>query len=334
MTHPQANSETSSGPDFSAAPTLPSSEVEFRTQVDRDTEINRELRRLNRALRALSACNQALSQASSEQELLDQICDIIVRLGAYRFAWIGYALHDAAKSVRPMAHAGHEADYLNQIIATWSEEPSGKGPTGTAIRENSPSVVVDTQADPRFAPWREAALARGYSGMIALPLCAAGSTFGALAIYSDQKGSFEASEVDLLQEMANNLAFGITAIRSREDGKRTTAALRDAEAKYRQLVEQVPAISYVAEAGAQGRFLYVSPQVTAILGYTQEDVSRIPASGGIISTRPTTPWPGWKTPGKWTEPSRWNTACAGKTGRKSGCAMKRSSSTTPRPESE
>src|SRR6478752_1071982 len=70
-----------------------------------------------------------------EQELLDQICDIIVRMGAYRFAWIGYALHDAVKSVRPMAHAGHEAGYLAQIVATWSEEPSGKGPTGTAIRE-------------------------------------------------------------------------------------------------------------------------------------------------------------------------------------------------------
>ena len=245
--------------------------MEFRTQVDRDTEINRELRRLNRALRALSACNQALSQAASEQELLHQICDIIVSMGAYRFAWIGYALHDPSKSVRPMAHAGHDAGYLAQIVATWSEEPTGKGPVGTAIRENTHSVVSDTQTDPKFAPWREAAQQRGYAGMIALPLCSAGATFGALAIYSDQKGSFEASEVDLLREMANNLSFGITAIRSREDGIRTTAALRDAEAKYRQLVEQVPAISYVAEAGVQGRFLYVSPQVTAILGYRQEE---------------------------------------------------------------
>lgn len=245
--------------------------MEFRTQGDRDTEINRELRRLNRALRALSACNQVLSQAASEQELLNQICDIIVRMGAYRFAWIGYALHDQLKTVRPMAYAGHEAGYLSQIVATWSEVPSGKGPTGTAIRENAPSVVVDTQTDPRFAPWREAALQRGYLAMIALPLRAAGSTFGALSIYSDQTGSFESSEVELLREMANNLAFGITALRSREEGKRATAALREAEAKYRQLVEEVPAISYVAETGVHGRFLYLSPQVTKILGYPQQE---------------------------------------------------------------
>ena len=49
------------------------------------------------------------------------------------------------------------------------------------------------------------------------------------------------------------------------------AALREAEAKYRQLVEMVPAISYVAEAGAQGRFLYLSPQAEMILGYRLED---------------------------------------------------------------
>jgi two-component system, cell cycle sensor histidine kinase and response regulator CckA len=36
-------------------------------------------------------------------------------------------------------------------------------------------------------------------------------------------------------------------------------------------VEQVPAISYVAEAGVHGRFLYVSPQAKTILGYQPED---------------------------------------------------------------
>src|ERR1700690_1594167 len=46
--------------------------------------VNRELRRLNRSLHALSACNQALAQAGSEEELLRQICDIIVRVGGYR----------------------------------------------------------------------------------------------------------------------------------------------------------------------------------------------------------------------------------------------------------
>ena len=52
----------------------------------------------------MSACNQALAQAGSEQELLEQICDIIVSLGGYRMAGIAYAEQDEEKTVRPMAH--------------------------------------------------------------------------------------------------------------------------------------------------------------------------------------------------------------------------------------
>jgi len=226
---------------------------------------------LNRALRALSACNQALAQAGSEQELLQQICDVIVRLGGYRMAWIGYAVQDEAKTVQPMAHAGYETGALKKAGVTWSEAPSGQGAVGTAIRENKVCVITDVRTDPKFAPWRAGAVQRGYAAMIALPLRVAGSSFGALAIYSGQKGSFESSEVELLTEMANNLAYGITAIRSHEEGQRATAALREAEARYRQLVEEVPAISYLAESGVLGRFLYLSPQVTLILGYCPED---------------------------------------------------------------
>jgi PAS domain S-box-containing protein len=43
------------------------------------------------------------------------------------------------------------------------------------------------------------------------------------------------------------------------------------EAQYRQLVEQVPAITYMAERGAQGRWYYVSPQIKHILGLIPEE---------------------------------------------------------------
>jgi two-component system cell cycle sensor histidine kinase/response regulator CckA len=236
-----------------------------------ESAVNRELRRLNRSLHALSACNQALAQAGSEPELLHQICDIIVRVGGYRMAGIAYAEQDEEKTVRPMAHAGQGSGYLEQIQVRWSDTPAGRGPAGTAIRENRICVIADTANDPVFAPWREAALQRGYAAVIALPLRVAGAAFGVLAIYSEQVGAFESSEVELLSEMANNLAFGITAIRAQEEGRRVTAALQEAERRYRQLVEQVPAISYIAEPGEAGRFHYISPQVEHILGFTAQE---------------------------------------------------------------
>ena len=238
---------------------------------DRDSEVNKELRRLNRALRALSACNRALARANSEQELLNEICQIIVRVGGYRMAGIAYAEHDAEKTVRPVAHAGYESGYLDRIEIGWSDTPTGRGPAGTAIRENRICLVSDIAKDPLFTPWRDFALARGYAAVLCLPLSAAGAAFGVLAIYSEQAHSFEKSEVDLLTEMANSLAFGITSLRSQEESRWANAALQEAEAKYRQLVEEVPAVSYVAETGAFGPFLYMSPQVETILGYSAHE---------------------------------------------------------------
>src|SRR5260370_34315023 len=45
----------------------------------------------------------------------------------------------------------------------------------------------------------------------------------------------------------------------------------ETEIKYRTLVEQVAAISYIAELGTYGQWLYVSPQVESILGYTADE---------------------------------------------------------------
>lgn len=249
---------------------------DHNSQAERESEVNRELRRLNRALRALSACNKALAQATSEQELLDQICNLIVRLGEYPLAWIGYAMPDRGKTIRTMALAGRDDGYISESPATWADGPTGHGAMGTVIRENKLCLIPNLKTDPRFEPWREWGLRMGYGSLLGLPLRVANQPFGGLAIYAPVGTTFENNEVKLLEEIADNLSYGITAVRTHEESERAEAALLEAEAKYRQLVEQVPAISYVAEAGAYGRFLYVSPQVKSILGYNPQDCLQDP----------------------------------------------------------
>ncbi len=62
--------------------------------------------------------------------------------------------------------------------------------------------------------------------------------------------------------------------------KRVEAQLREAEAEYRTLVEQIPAVVYRfapdapvpgASGGRPGRFVYISPQIESVLGYTRQD---------------------------------------------------------------
>ena len=63
----------------------------------------------------LSSCTGALVRAANEPDLLQEICRLIVEVGGYRCAWVGYAEHDALCSVRPVAAVGIEPEFLASI---------------------------------------------------------------------------------------------------------------------------------------------------------------------------------------------------------------------------
>ena len=75
-------------------------------------------------------------------------------------------------------------------------------------------------------------------------------------------------------EMAvTSLPDGGTICVSHDITQRLSAqrARAETETKYRMLIEQVAAISYIAELGVKGQWLYVSPQVETMFGYSSEE---------------------------------------------------------------
>ncbi|WP_407279783.1 EAL domain-containing protein [Aromatoleum evansii] len=184
-----------------------------------------ELRRLNRTLRMLTLCNETLVRAQDEGELLETVCGHLVEHGGYRLAWVGLALDDPARSVRPAAVAGLGADYLRTLDVSWADVPAGQGPTGRAIRLGTTQTCIDIPGDPAYAPWRTEALRRGFSSSIALPLTAAGRTVGALNIYASERDAFDPQEVALLEELANDLAYGLRSLRESDARQRAEREL-------------------------------------------------------------------------------------------------------------
>jgi len=179
----------------------------------KESEIN--LLQANRALRTISACNSVLVHASDEAELLNEMCRIIVKTGGYRMAWVGVPENDAGKSVRPIAQAGFVEGYLESARITWDGSELGKGPTGSAIRTGKTAINQDCLSNPKMAPWRESAIRHGYRSSIALPLVFNGRLLAVLAIYAAEAEAFNFDEVVLLEELANDLAYGIGSVRAR-----------------------------------------------------------------------------------------------------------------------
>ncbi len=187
------------------------------------------LSRLNRALHTLNCCNQELVRAVEESELLREVCKVAVEVGGYSLAWVGYAGQDTDRSVRVVGQFGGERGYLDSARISWADTERGHGPTGTAIRTGNVCLTRNVQTDSGFSPWREEAIRCGYGSAIALPLKSDEQTFGALNIYAPEADAFDAEETKQLKELANNLAYGVLALRTRAQRERAEAALEKAK---------------------------------------------------------------------------------------------------------
>ncbi|MCF8291992.1 MAG: PAS domain S-box protein [Chlorobium sp.] len=228
-----------------------------------------KLRKLNRALLAINSCNHALLHAENETELLREICRTVVETGGYRMAWVGYADHDEAKTVRPAAMAGIEEGYLEQLRITWSDTERGAGPTGRAIRTGNACSIRNTLTDPSFRPWRAEALRQGYASVQSLPLKHNGATFGTLTIYSAIPDAFDDEERRLLTKLADNLAYGITMLRTRKARELAEEELRQSEARYRSLFQNRHIVMLIIDP-ENGRIVDANPAAVNFYGWQQE----------------------------------------------------------------
>ena len=181
-------------------------------------------------------------------------------------AWVGYAEHDEAKTRaagglgrprrRSTSHSATSSGLTRSAAAAPPARPSASGAT---------TWVQDYAHDPSVAPWRESALRHGYRSSIGLPLKDEyGIAFGALTIYSAEPEAFTPEEVRLLEELAADLAFGITVLRARAEREQKDAALRQSEARYSSFVENAPV--GVFQSTLEGQFVYVNPACAAIFG--------------------------------------------------------------------
>jgi PAS domain S-box-containing protein len=188
-------------------------------------QAEKELRRTNRALRMLIGCSESLVRATQEPDLLSEVCRLIVEIGGYPLAWVGFAQHDPERSVRPIALAGREDGDLAAPDLTSADTEWGASPAGTAMRTGKPCLIRDIASHPAPAPWRAEALRRGYMSCIALPLLREIEITGVLSIYAEWSDAFDDHEAELLMQLANDLAFGIQALRTGTQRQRAEEAL-------------------------------------------------------------------------------------------------------------
>ncbi len=227
-----------------------------------------EIYRLNRELKALSKCNQALLHASEEGELLRRVCQIVVQVGGYRMAWVAASQNEG--QILSLASAGEVQEYQRSLPECAIQDPESDLPVAAALRTGTVAHCPDLAATSACHQRGECGKC-GNGSMIALPLQVDSKVVGALAIYATETAAFDAGATELLRELAANVSYGVSALRARAERRAAADKLR----KLSSAVEQ--SADLVVMTDANGVIEYVNPTFEILTGYSRgEAVGKTP----------------------------------------------------------
>ena len=219
------------------------------------------------ALELTRSIDRVLVRSTTEQELLTQMCAVAASDDVGTLAWVAVGEDDDAKTVSVRAAAGL-VEYLDEVAVTWSEDDElGRGPTGTAIREQRPILVDDLETDERFAPWMVRARSYGFECALAVPF-RLGAQQAAFTILYPIARVLDDESVRVLNGLGADLEYGIRN-------------LRRAQATSESLESTVKALAAVTELrdpytfGHQQRVAQLAIAIARTLGLDDQSIEAV-----------------------------------------------------------
>lgn len=237
--------------------------VHVRRNITREKRAQERVMSLNRLYSVRSFANKVIAEAPTHEDMFQGICDIAIRHGGFRMAWIG--LVDDL-SVVPQASAGDELGYLEHVSIRLDDSLLAAGPVGQAILRNEVTYIAETREEESFTPWRGAAEISGFRSLAMVPLTDLSGAIGICGFYSDTSDAFDQKMLTLLGTLGNDISVAIQRINEKQKQK-------ESESKIRQLslaVEQ--SANAIIITGTDFSIEYVNKAFISLTGYQSSDV--------------------------------------------------------------
>ena len=213
-------------------------------------------------------CGRALAQAVDEQDLLQSVCNTLVNNCGFRLAWVGLTEPGTSNSIRLVAQAGDQDGFLNETSCS-------ETPATLAIQAGESCCIKAIADSPLVVPIRAAALKRGYTSALSLPLKSDGTLFGALTIYADDPGKLDEPIVEQLRQWSDLFTLRLKTLRSLQERDLKNdfdniAARQRLENRLRLIIDTTPALIHTSRP--DGYLDYFNKRWVEYLGVSLDDV--------------------------------------------------------------
>jgi diguanylate cyclase (GGDEF)-like protein/PAS domain S-box-containing protein len=152
-------------------------------------------------------------------------------------------------------------DYENTVVAAVAEAETGFSladyPLSRRVMEHKEPATVHVDDPDADAAERRFLESRGYRSLLMIPLVSRGESIGLMEI-ADERDHDWAPDVEFFAALSDVVAAAVHNAVLHAQG-------RAVEERYRVLVEQLPAITYV-DTAFTAEPVYVSPQIEALMG--------------------------------------------------------------------
>jgi len=238
-----------------------------------DKASDARIRRLTQLYRALSEVNQAIIRMSDENELFPMVCQTAVDFGGVTMAWIGQADINSQRLV-PVACYGTNTDYLSTIrVSVRQNAPESQRPSAQAYHGNRVVVMNDWANSPMAALQSEEAKRFRWGSSGSFPIQRNHQPFAVLSVYHEDEDFFDQETIDLLDEMARDIAFALDNFDREQERRKALEALTANEQRFRAYFER--SMFGMAATRADKSWIEVNQALCDMLGYTAEELMQV-----------------------------------------------------------
>ena len=224
----------------------------------------------NRYLKVISQSNKILAKANTVEEYLENICKIIVKTGGHLKSLVQRINYGESITIDNLGIYGNSlGEYTEEQFLAQNVKITGL--TERCVNEKRPIVSLNIIGSGNYVYWNDDPNKIKFQSAVVVPMIKKDKVIGVLRIFSKKPFAFYQKELGLLQDLANDIIYGIDLINSKKKRILIENKLNESEDKYKNLFQDNNDAIFLADAET-GTIIDANKKAGELLGIEINDI--------------------------------------------------------------